>query len=339
MGSKMCAPMQELNQEMSRRLDDGGFGRVHDQRRAARPQAVELGLILNLQKYSVHDGPGIRTTVFLKGCPLTCWWCHNPESQGRDPFVHYDPDRCLVCGACAQACSEDALVVTTAGVEVDPSRCRARRACAAACPSEARRVIGQRMTVTELMEELEKDRLYYETSGGGVTFSGGEPLLQWRFLLEALDACGDREFHRTVDTTGFAAPDVLMRVAERTELFLYDLKVMDLRLHLEATGVPLEPILTNLERLLRAGARVRIRVPLIPGITSDESIDKVGGFLDSLPPVDGVNLLPFHRSARDKHCKFGMPWRLEDEDDIPGDRVAAWTACLEGWGLPVAVGG
>lgn len=300
---------------------------------------METGLILNLQKYSVHDGPGIRTTVFFKGCPLSCWWCHNPESQGREPFVHYDRDRCLGCGECARACPSGALALTPDGVVTDTSRCRGEAACAAACPAEARRLIGRRMTVDEIMAEVERDRLYYDQSGGGVTFSGGEPLLQWRFLLEVLTACEAREIHRTVDTTGFTSERVLLQVAERTDLFLYDLKVMEPALHRRATGVTLEPILANLRRLLGTGARVRIRIPLIPGITSDESIDSTGRFLASLPPLEQVHLLPFHRPARDKHRKFGIPWRLETDDDIPGERVAEWEGRLEDRGFTVVVGG
>lgn len=294
---------------------------------------METGLIFNVQKYSLHDGPGIRTTVFFKGCPLRCWWCHNPESQGRDAFVHYEPDRCLGCGSCVRACSAGALELTADGVVTDPARCRGEGACAAACPAEARRLVGRRVGVAELMDELERDRLYYDTSGGGVTFSGGEPLLQWRFLLDVLGACGERELHRAVDTSGFASPDVLLRVAERTDLFLFDLKVMDPALHHRLTGVPLEPILDNLARLLRAGARVRLRVPLVPGVTTDTTIDRAAELLASLPPVEGVDLLPFHRSAVDKHRKFGVPWRLESDDEASDDRVADWTGRLGRRGL------
>ena len=300
---------------------------------------MRSGLIFDVQKYSIHDGPGIRTTVFFKGCPLDCWWCQNPESRGREPFVHYDPDRCLGCGSCVRACPRGALTLRASGVEVDARRCRLYGACAAECPSEARRLIGRSVTVAELVDELEKDRLYYEESGGGVTFSGGEPLLQWRFLLDLLEACGERDLHRAVDTTGFASPAVLLRVAERTDLFLYDLKVMDPALHRRVTGVPLGPIVRNLGLLLRAGARVRIRIPLVPGVTSDESIERTASLLGSLPAVDGVNLLPFHRSARDKHRKFGMEWRVEREDEIPLERVSAWADRFEGRGLTVAVGG
>ena len=300
---------------------------------------MRTGLIFDIQKYCIHDGPGIRTTVFFKGCPLSCLWCHNPESQGRAAFVHYDRARCLGCGSCVRACPEEALRLGGDGVVLDGERCRGRGECAAVCPAEARRRIGRRATVAELVAEIEKDRLYYEESGGGVTFSGGEPLLQWQFLLEVLGACGERDVHRTVDTSGFAAPGVVLRVAERTDLFLYDLKLMDPRVHRRVTGVPLDPILGNLARLLSAGARVRIRIPLVPGITSDDSIERTADVLGTLPAVDGVNLLPFHGSAREKHRKFGMPWRLESDEAIPRERVARWVEGLERRGLRVAVGG
>jgi pyruvate formate lyase activating enzyme len=300
---------------------------------------MSTGLIFNVQKYSIHDGPGIRTTVFFKGCPLSCWWCHNPESQGREPFVHYDSKRCLGCGGCVRACPAGALTLTAAGVVTDWDRCDAHGVCAQVCPAEARQVIGRTVTVPELLDEIERDRLYYEESGGGVTFSGGEPLLQWRFLLDVLTACGERDLHRAVDTTGFASPKVLLQVAEQTDLFLYDIKTMDPELHRRATGVPLSPILDNLARLLSAGARVRIRIPLIPGVTDDDSIDRTGAFLASLPAIEAVHLLPFHRSARDKHEKFGFPWLLESDDDIPEERVQDWAARIGAEGLQVTVGG
>ncbi len=295
--------------------------------------------MFNIQKYSIHDGPGIRTTVFFKGCPLSCLWCHNPESKGRDPFVYYDPDRCLSCQACVRVCPSGALSLTPGGIATDWDRCRSAGACAEACPAEARELIGRRVTVAGLLREIEKDRLYYEESGGGVTFSGGEPLLQWRFLLEVLTACGERDLHRAVDTTGLASPRALLAVAEQTDLFLYDIKTMDPEVHQRVTGVPLLPILNNLVRLLAVGARVWIRIPLIPGVTTDESIDRTGAFLATLPAVEQVHLLPFHRSARDKHEKFGFPWLLECDDDIPDDLAHDWAARIASYGLPVRIGG
>jgi pyruvate formate lyase activating enzyme len=300
---------------------------------------MRTGLIFNVQKYSIHDGPGIRTTVFFKGCPLTCPWCHNPESRGRQPFIYHDQDRCLGCEACVRACPEAALSQTESGIRTDETRCTTRADCVEVCPSEARRLVGRRVTVAELLGEIEQDRAFYDVSGGGVTFSGGEPLLQWKFLVDVLEACGKRGMHRAVDTSGYCEPRVLRRVARETDLFLYDLKLMDPVLHEHLTGVPLEPILDNLSRLLEVGAEVRIRVPLIPGVTSDDSIRRTAALLTSLPEVDGVNLLPFHTSARDKHRKFGMPWLLAADDGIPRERIDAWAAHLAGRGLKVAVGG
>ena len=300
---------------------------------------MRTGLIFNVQKYSIHDGPGIRTTVFFKGCPLTCPWCHNPESRGRQPFMYYDRDRCLGCEACVRACPERALSRNGTGIVTDAARCQTHATCADACPSDARRLIGRRVTVPELLGEIEQDHTFYDVSGGGVTFSGGEPLLQWKFLLDLLVVCGKRGIHRAVDTSGYCEPHVLERVARETDLVLYDIKLMDPALHQRLTGVPLEPILENLSRLLEARATVRIRVPLIPGVTSDDSIGRIAALLASLPEVDGVSLLPFHKSARDKHRKFGMPWLLPADDAVPQERIAAWAGRLADRGLKVAVGG
>jgi pyruvate formate lyase activating enzyme len=227
----------------------------------------------------------------------------------------------------------------TTGIVTQAERCECRAVCAEVCPAEARRLIGRRVSVTDLMAEIEQDRPFYDVSGGGVTFSGGEPLLQWKFLVDVLAACGKQRIHRAVDTSGFCSPYVLERVAEHTDLFLYDIKLMDATLHRRLTGVPLDPILSNLSWLLSHGARVRIRIPLIPGVTSDDSIDGTAALLASLPPVDGVSLLPFHQSARTKHRKFGMPWLVESDDEIPRDRVAAWAARIAEQGVSVGIGG
>ncbi len=300
---------------------------------------MRTGVIFDVKRFSIQDGPGIRTTIFFKGCPLSCWWCHNPESRSRDPVVYHDASRCLLCGDCARVCPEDALALTEYGVVKDGARCREHGLCAAVCPAEARRQVGSRVTVAEVVREIERDRLYFDESGGGVTFSGGEPLLQWEFLLEVLKVCGELDVHRAVDTTGVAAPSVLLRVAAETDLFLYDIKTMDPALHRRATGVNLLPVLNNLAILLDAGARVRIRVPLIPGVTTVESIERTGEFLADHPPVEGVDLLPFHRSARDKHRKFGVPWLLESDEELPDGRVRDWAARLDGYGFPVTIGG
>jgi pyruvate formate lyase activating enzyme len=300
---------------------------------------MRTGLIFDIKKYSVHDGPGIRTTVFFKGCPLTCWWCHNPESRDPQPLLHYDAAKCLACHDCVAVCPEGAVSATPDGSLTDATRCTGQGRCAEACPSEARQLIGRRYTVAQIMAEIEKDHVFYDESGGGVTFSGGEPLLQWAFLLDVLRACGARGIHRTVDTTGVASPDVLLEVAAETDLFLYDIKTMDPELHREATGVPLRPILNNLQRLLSAGARVRVRVPLIPGISDGDNIDRTGSFLSELAGVEGVHLLPYHAPARNKHLKFGIPWLLPDDLAMPPEHVAAMASRMEEYGLNVTVGG
>lgn len=300
---------------------------------------MHTGLIFDIKKYSVHDGPGIRTTVFFKGCPLTCWWCHNPESRDPNPLLYFHSDKCLGCHDCVEACPEGAVTATPGDSLTNADLCTGQGACADACPSEARQLIGRRYTVDEVVSEIEKDRVFYDESGGGVTFSGGEPLFQWEFLLDVLRACGKRGIHRTVDTTGATSPEILLRVAEETDLFLYDLKTMDPEVHKETTGVQIRPILNNLQRLLSAGARVRVRVPLIPGISDGDNIDRTGRFLKDLPGVEGVHLLPYHRPAQEKHMKFDIPWLLPDDLAMPAEQVEAIASRMKSYGLSVTVGG
>ena len=297
------------------------------------------GLVFDVRRYSVHDGPGIRTAVFLKGCPLGCWWCHNPESQGRAPFVHYDAARCIRCAACVEACPHGALAIGAMGVHRDRALCQDEGACVAACPAEAQRVVGEWYTPSQLLEEIEKDQLFFDESGGGATFSGGEPLLQWEFLLEVLEGCGAWGIHRTVDTTGFTSTEVLLRVAQRTDLFLYDIKTMNPILHREVTGVSLAPILQNLDVLLHSKARVRIRIPLVPGVTDGDGLESIAAWLSSRPDPEGIDLLPYHSAAEGKHRRFGLPWRMADASSIPAERVEELAARIEHHGYQVTIGG
>ncbi len=300
---------------------------------------MESGLVFDIAKFSVHDGPGIRTTVFLQGCSLSCWWCHNPESQSRTPLLHYQADRCIGCETCVETCPEEALSLTPRGIRTIDARCRRCGECANACPTTSRELVGRTMSVAEVMEDVEKDRLFYDESGGGVTISGGEPLQQPEFLLGLLRACGERGIHRAVDTHGLASEETLLRVAEETDLFLYDVKMMDADRHRETTGYRNERILANLGRLVATRAAIHVRVPLIPGVNDDdENVDRTGAFLRELGGIRTIGLLPYHRPAKDKHERFGLPWRLNHVEEIPEGRVREISARFEEYGLRVEIG-
>lgn len=232
------------------------------------------GVVFNVQRFSAHDGPGLRTTVFLKGCPLRCAWCHNPEGLRPDPELLWDPDRCLECGSCADA-ENDAEA-------------------AEACPSGAKRMAGRTVTVDELVEEVARDRVFYEESGGGVTFSGGEPLAQPAFLRAASRACRAQGLSTALDTCGYAARDDLLEAAALSDVVLFDLKGMDDARHRANTGVPATPIHRNLEALCAAHPRVWLRIPIIPGRTDDPGeLRSAAAFAASLR-VERVSLLPYH---------------------------------------------
>jgi len=301
---------------------------------------MTTGIIFDIKRYAIHDGPGIRTTVFMKGCPLACRWCHNPEGIEPQPFVAFKKDRCIRCGECAASCPEQALCLEPEGIVPSGSPCANCFTCTEICPSEARQKVGRKLTARELLGEIQKDIPFYDTSGGGVTFSGGEPLMQAEFLIEMLKLCGDEHIHRAVDTSGYASCETLMTVAGHSDLFLYDLKMMDSDKHEKFTGVSNRLILDNLVRLARKRIDLIVRIPLIPGVNDDvKNLDRTGSFLNRLPGVEKVHILPYHDFQKAKYTRFEMPYS-NDHLTLPGrDLLLKAKEHLENFGLDVAIGG
>lgn len=303
-----------------------------------RPPAE--GLVFNVMRFATHDGPGIRTTVFLKGCPLACLWCHNPEHRRDLPAVVWEGRRCIGCGACIAACPTGACTLCDGQIRLEVSRCRRCGRCADACPAEALERTERPLGLATLLATLERDRPFFEESGGGVTFSGGEPLAQPAFLLAALEAVGRLGIHRAVDTSGYADSELLATVADRADLFLFDLKGIDPRKHRRATGVDNRPILDNLARLSAAGAEIVVRMPLIPGINDGrEDLVAAGTFLAGLPRRPPVDVLPYHRAAAGKYRRLGL------EPPLPGavppsvEALEEAARLLSSFGLAVRIEG
>ncbi|MFP4482938.1 MAG: glycyl-radical enzyme activating protein [Thermovirgaceae bacterium] len=301
---------------------------------------MATGTIFDIKRYSIHDGPGIRTSVFFKGCPLRCWWCHNPESQSTEPVVLYRPDRCIGCGACEEACPEGAIRLTQKGFTADPKLCRSHGVCAEVCPSGARELVGRTVDVPQVMKEIEKDRLFYDESGGGATFSGGEPLMQHEFLKELLRECRRVDIHTAVDTTGYADPEIVRSIAPFTNLFLYDVKFIDPKKHFKYTGVTNELILENLKMLSAEGARISVRLPVIPGINDDEEETvAIAAFVSNLPGVVELAVLPYHGTARQKYERFGMEYLLGDLEEPREEDIETLAGFFRDKGLNVRIGG
>jgi pyruvate formate lyase activating enzyme len=301
------------------------------QSRASTDGAELRGLIFDIQRYCTHDGPGIRTTVFFKGCPLSCPWCHNPESISGETEVMVFEDRCIGCEACLQVCPGKLGLV---------DECTCCSSCVDVCPTQARRMVGRAVTVPELVKELARDTVFYDDSGGGVTFSGGEPLFQPDFLIATLEVCQQRELHTAVDTSGFAPASVIQEVARLTDLFLFDLKLVDPSRHLQAIGVSNEPILANLEALSKCSTPVWLRVPVIPGWTADnENMQAILELVSATPSLQRVCLLPYHRTALPKLARMGCDSQLTHVIPPSQDEIEALAKRFESAGVDVTIGG
>ncbi|MDO4987643.1 MAG: glycyl-radical enzyme activating protein [Synergistes sp.] len=297
------------------------------------------GIIFDIKKYSIHDGPGIRTTVHLKGCPLSCWWCHNPESQSGIPAVLFRSERCIACGSCIKVCPNNAVSVKDGALVTDLGLCDGCGKCCDICPPEARELCGKPYTVPELMLEIEKDEAFFR-DGGGVTFSGGEPLMQPDFLMEALAACRAAGYHRALDTSGFAAKSIILDTVKLTDLYLYDIKHMDPEEHKKYMGVDNAVILENLAAISEAGANINVRLPFMPQINSDDdNMHAVGKFVSRLKGIVGVNILPYHTVAKGKHDRWKMEYKLNDLLPPTDNQTHHAAGILESYGLKVHIGG
>jgi pyruvate formate lyase activating enzyme len=294
------------------------------------------GIVFDIKRFALNDGPGLRTTVFFKGCPLFCSWCHNPESRAFEPVLLFRPARCVRCLRCVEACPANAVAVEAGLPVTDPGLCTVSGKCAEVCPSEAREIVGREYSVLEIMEEIRKDRVFYEESGGGVTFSGGEPLAQPEFLAALLRVCRDEGIHCTLDTSGFAENKVFLKTASLADLVLFDLKAIDPETHLRLTGVYNKEILENVVSLSAGRTEILIRIPLIPGLNDDErNITRTGEFVLGLPKIPGVELLPYHPVAKEKHERFSFDYLGPEAEVYPVERVDEAERILSGMGLSV----
>ena len=289
---------------------------------------MPTGLVFNLQRFSLHDGPGLRTTVFMKGCPLSCPWCHNPESRSPLPELVRLGHRCMRCGRCSD---EELSTPAVRGRDLDDVD---------ACPTGALQAIGGAVEANELVAELLRDRVFFEESRGGVTFSGGEPLMQACFVAETMRMLRAQGVHTALDTCGHAPWEDLQRVAAHASLVLYDVKLFDEHRHRAATGASNEIILRNLRALCEVHTDIWVRIPIIPGVNDDEeNLAATAGFLQRLGGITRVELLPYHSTGEAKFARAGVPYAFHGTVPPSAERLAALSAPLRAAGLPTAIGG
>ena len=298
-------------------------------------------LIFDIKRYAINDGPGIRVVVFFKGCNLHCAWCHNPESISAKAEKMYAPAKCIKCGSCVDACPENAITLTSDGIITDPDLCKMCGKCAEVCPTKAIEMSGKAMSVTEVMDVIEKERIFFDQSGGGVTFSGGEPLVHSKMLIELLDECGKRGIHRAVDTAGNVSTETLLEVAKRTDLFLYDVKMMDSAQHKKWIHAGNSTILQNLIALAETGAEIIIRIPLLVGINDTrENLEQTASFISKLAGTKKeVHLLPYHSIAQNKYKKLGKLVSFESFTEPDKETLKHAISIFAEHGIRASVGG
>jgi pyruvate formate lyase activating enzyme len=275
------------------------------------------GLIFKIKRFSVHDGPGIRTTVFLKGCPLNCIWCHSPEGISSDITIWHNRNLCISCSYCVQACPENALqLIKDPGpyIEIDRVRCINSGECVKTCPSQAIQFTGSVATVSEIINEIEKDSAFYQTSGGGITLTGGEPLFQPEYSEQILEACKKRNIHTAIETSLFCEKDVLNRLLPYVDLFIADLKLFDPIQHEYYTGKPNEIIKENFRFIAKSDKAITVRIPLIRNITDTaENKNAIINFVHESNKKIPVELISFNSLAGNNYKRLGIPFLLDEK--------------------------
>ena len=283
------------------------------------------GLVFDIQKFSIHDGPGIRTTVFLKGCPLKCAWCHNPESQEMRAEISFLPEKCIGCGYCFKVCPHGCHVMEQNVHVFDRTNCDRCGLCTVECYAQALELIGKTMSVDEVITEVMKDKPFYETSKGGMTISGGEPLSQFAFTKALLERAKKENLHTCIETSGQGPADRLRELLPIVDIFLYDYKETDSAFHEDFTGVPNHLILKNLAMLQEEEARIVLRCPLIPGKNDrDAHLHGIAEVANRFNRIEQVDLLPYHPLGRSKSEKIGKTYPMVDAGFVDDDVADAW---------------
>ncbi len=283
------------------------------------------GVIFNIQKFSINDGPGIRTTVFMKGCPLNCIWCHNPESKSIKTEIFYDAKKCAGCGLCTKSCPELCHAVEDGAHIYDRKACVACGKCASGCLNGALEVVGKRVDVQYVIGEVLKDKSFYENSGGGMTLSGGEPMAQFEFSYELLKAAKENGLHTCMETCGFAKKEDFKKISPLVDIFLFDYKETDSEKHKEFTGVANELILNNLKMLDGLGCKIILRCPIIPGLNdTKEHFDGIAAVAESLENIMEVNIEPYHPLGSGKSDMLGKEYALKDLSFPVDSTVEEW---------------
>jgi glycyl-radical enzyme activating protein len=296
------------------------------------------GIVFDIQRTSLHDGPGIRTTVFLKGCPLRCLWCHNPESQSPKPELMYSADTCVACGACDKACPVGVHRFDGDTHTIDRGRCTLCGACVEACLYGALKMAGEERDVRSVIDEVVRDKAFYEQSGGGMTLSGGEPMMQFAFSRELLRAAREQGIHTCMETCGQAPSERYAEIDPLVDLYLYDYKGADARLHKEHTGVGTDLILRNLDLLYAAGTPIVVRCPLVPGLNdTDENLRSIAELDRTYPDLQGIELLAYHAMGVDKSRRIGRTPDLSGVATAEQEQKQRWLGAVRGFGCGKAV--
>jgi len=302
----------------------------------------QVALVTDILDFMVHDGYGLRLNVFLKGCPLKCRWCQNPEAIDREIQIAYHAQRCIGCGKCLEVCPVPGAIVEDNRTRIDRTKCTKCLECVDACPGTALRKVGEEYSVDALFAKINRYRVFFESSDrGGVTLSGGEPTYQGAFVLALLEKCREAGIHTTVDTCGYAQYETIKAIAENVDLVLYDLKHMDEARHLEGTGVSNKLILDNLKRLCEeCDLDLVVRIPLITGYNDDEeNVRKTVEFLKSTGNINRLDLLPFNELPADKYEAMGLNWACGDLKTQSKEDLLALKEIVEGYGIEVTIGG